>query len=601
MSNNRIQEAMEKNEKSASIRDDSEKEPEINYRGVKAMPLIIGNETFEKLGAIGTLSNLLIYLTAVFNMKHISAATLLNVFNGTTNFATLIGAFLSDTYFGRYKTLGFSSITSFLGLFVISLTAVFKKLHPPHCDSKDISQCIGPTGWQTAFLLSGFGLLIIGAAGIRPCNLAFGADQFNPNTESGQRGINSFFNWYFFTLTFAQMVAVTLVVYIQSDISWSIGLAIPAIFMLISCFLFFGGTKIYVKVKPEGSPLTSVAQVLVVSIKKRRLKLPEEPWKSLFDHTPRKSINSKLPYTHQFRFLDKAAIVTPEDQINSDGSAANSWNLCSVQQVQEAKCVVRVIPIWAAAIVYHIAITQQQQFVVYQALQSNRHLGTSNFQIPAATYTIFSMLSLTLWIPIYDRIVVPLLRRITGKEGGITILQRMGFGIFLTVVSSLVAAFIEKRRRSLVFTNPALGLHSDRGLVSSMSALWLVPQLSLAGLAEAFCAIGQVEFYYKQFPENMRSIAGSFFFLGMAASSYLNSFLISIVHHTTGKAKTGNWLPEDLNKGRLDYFYFLITALGILNVVYFIICARWYKYKGSGETSSVTLEMERKNVEKHFV
>lgn len=600
MRNNRI-ETMEK--KTASFRDeDSEKEPEIiNYRGVKAMPFIIGNETFEKLGAIGTLSNLLVYLTSVFNMKHISAVTLINVFNGTTNFATLLGAFLSDTYFGRYKTLGFSSITSFLGLFVIALTAVFKKLHPPHCESKDISQCIGPTGWQMAFLLSGFGLLIVGAAGIRPCNLAFGADQFNPNTESGKRGINSFFNWYFFTLTFAQMVSVTLVVYVQSDISWSIGLAIPAIFMLISCFLFFGGTKIYVKVKPEGSPLTSIVQVLVVSIKKRRLKLPEEPWKSLFNYTPLKSINSKLPYTHQFRFLDKAAIVTPEDQIKSDGSAANPWNLCSLQQVQEAKCVVRVIPIWAAAIVYHVAITEQQQFVVYQALQSNRHLGTSNFQIPAATYTIFSMLSLTLWIPIYDRVVVPLLRRITRKEGGITILQRMGFGIFLAVLSSLISAFIEKRRRKLVFTNPALGLHSERGLVSSMSALWLVPQLSLAGLAEAFCAIGQVEFYYKQFPENMRSIAGSFLFLGMAASSYLNSLLISIVHSTTGKSKTGNWLPEDLNKGKLDYFYFLITALGILNVVYFIICARWYKYKGSGDTSSVELEMERKNVEKHFV
>lgn len=75
---------------------------------------LTGNETFEKLGAIGTLSNLLVYLTSVFNMKRITAATLLNVFSGTTNFATLIGAFLCDTYFGRYKTLGFASIASFL-------------------------------------------------------------------------------------------------------------------------------------------------------------------------------------------------------------------------------------------------------------------------------------------------------------------------------------------------------------------------------------------------------------------------------------------------------------------------------------------------------
>lgn len=45
MNNNRI-EAMEKNEKTAStIRDaDNEKEPQINYRGVKAMPFIIGKK-----------------------------------------------------------------------------------------------------------------------------------------------------------------------------------------------------------------------------------------------------------------------------------------------------------------------------------------------------------------------------------------------------------------------------------------------------------------------------------------------------------------------------------------------------------------------------
>lgn len=144
--------------------------------------------------------------------------------------------------------------------------------------------------------------MIVGAAGIRPCNLAFGADQFNPNTESGKRGINSFFNWYFFTLTFAQLVSVTLVVYVQSDVSWSIGLAIPAIFMLISCFLFFGGTKIYVRVKPEGSPFTSMARVVVVAVKKRGLKLPQQPSLKLFNYAQPKSINSPLPYSNQFRY-----------------------------------------------------------------------------------------------------------------------------------------------------------------------------------------------------------------------------------------------------------------------------------------------------------
>lgn len=47
-------------------------------------------------------------------MKSITATNLIYVFNGTCNFGTLIGAFLSDTYFGRYKVLGFASVSSFL-------------------------------------------------------------------------------------------------------------------------------------------------------------------------------------------------------------------------------------------------------------------------------------------------------------------------------------------------------------------------------------------------------------------------------------------------------------------------------------------------------
>ncbi|XP_051123269.1 protein NRT1/ PTR FAMILY 2.11-like isoform X3 [Andrographis paniculata] len=413
-------------------------EPEINYRGIKAMPYIIGNETFEKLGAIGTLFNLQVYLTTVFNMKRISATTLLNVFHGTTNFATLIGAYLCDTYFGRYNTLGFGSVASFL--------------------------------------------------------------------------------------------------------------------------------------------------VLVVAARKRRLKSPAQPWLSLYNYTPAKSINSKLPYTNQFRFLDKAAILTAADRRNPDGSPSNPWRLCSLQQVEQLKCVVRVIPIWAAAVLYHVG--EKQQYLVFQAMQSDRHLAAT-FQIPPATYSIFSMTTLVLFLPLYDRLLVPALRRLTRLDGGITVLQRIGAGIFLTVIESLVAALVERRRRRLALDRTAdIVISGSRGAASPMSAMWLVPQLVLAGLAEAFAAIGQVEFFYKQFPESMRSFAGSFFFCAMAAASYLNGLLISVVHRATAESPAGNWLPEDLNKGRLDMFYYMVAGICGLNFAYFLVCAKWYRYK------RVELEME---------
>ncbi|XP_015573611.1 protein NRT1/ PTR FAMILY 2.11 [Ricinus communis] len=562
------------------------KEDVVKYRGVKAMPFIIGNETFEKLGTMGTVSNLIVYLTTVFNMKSITATTVINVFTGTVNAVPLIGAFISDTYLGRYKTLAIASMCSLMGMVVLTLTAGIPTLHPPSCTIKEIGKCIGPTGGQLALLFVGLAFLVLGAGGIRPCNLAFGADQFNPHTEAGKRGINSFFNWYYCTYTFGMMVSTTFIVYIQTNISWTIGLAIPACLMFLSCGLFFVGTKLYVIVKPEGSAIISVIQVLVAATKKRRLKLPENAL-SLFNYVPTNSINTKLPKTNQFRWLDKAAIITDEDQFNSDGSAANPWRLCGTQQVEEAKCIMRVIPIWASGIIYYIPVVQQNTYAVLQALQADRRLGSSGFEVPGASFIVFAMLTLTIFIPIYDRIIVPSLRKITGKEGGISILQRMGIGIIFSILTMIVSGLVEERRRRMAITGSTIGV-SPRGAISSMSALWLLPQLALAGLTEALNSVGQTEFYYKQFPENMRSIAGSFFYLGLAGSFYLSSILVSIVHHATAGSNGRDWLAEDLNKGRLDYFYYMIAVLGALNFCYFLVFAKYYRYKGSyGSTTEV--------------
>ena len=304
------------------------------------------------------------------------------------------------------------------------------------------------------------------------------------------------------------------------------------------------------------------------------------------------------------RFLDKAAIMTPEDKLNSDGTASDPWKLCTMQKVEEVKCILRVIPIWFACAIYYLAISMQMTYPVLQALQSDRRLGSGGFEIPAATYVVFLMSGMTVFIIIYDRVLVPSLKRVTGLDTGITLLQRIGAGIFFAVLSLLVSGFIEERRRTFALTRPTLGSEPRTGEISSMSAMWLIPQLVLAGVAEAFAAIGQMEFYYKQFPENMKSFAGSIFYVGGGVSSYLASFLISTVHRTTEHSPTGNWLAEDLNKAKLDYFYFMLTGLMFVNFLYFLLMARWYRYKGTHDEVSYvvdTVDEETKQQDKNSV
>jgi dipeptide/tripeptide permease len=521
-----------------------------------------GNETFEKLGTIGTTANLLVYLTTVYGMKSANAATLLNLFGGTTNLAPLLGAFLSDSYLGRYATLGLASVASFLGMLLLTVTAAVPSLHSR------------ASGAPLAVLLASFALIAVGSGGIRPCNLAFGADQFDPRTPAGRRGIASFFNWYYFTFTVAMMVSATVIIYLQSDVSWALGLAVPAALMGLSCALFFMGTRLYVRVRPEGSPFTSFVRVLLAAYRNRGLPAPSGA-EELYDPPHKSSLITKIVYTDQFRCLDKAALAV-EDQGNKHSSSSS---LCTLQQVEEVKCLVRILPVWSSGIVYFIVLTNLGTYSVLQATQTDRRVSrSSGFQIPQASFVVFNMLALTLWIPLYDRLLVPALQRLTKVEGGITQLQRIGVGIALSVATMLVSAGVEHHRRKLG---------------DATSCFVLVPQQVLSGLSEAFAMIGQVEFYYKQFPENMRSVAGALLFLGFAIASYASGLMVTVVHRTTGGPNRPDWLAQNLNQGHVDIYYLLIAAMAALNLLYFIACARGYRFKKPD--AAAVVEMDKSN------
>ncbi|KAG8080990.1 hypothetical protein GUJ93_ZPchr0007g5755 [Zizania palustris] len=557
--------------------------PELRYRGWKAMPFVIGNETFEKLGSIGTAANLMVYLTSVFHMTNIKAAVALNVFNGTTNLATVAGAFVSDLYLGRYATVAIGCIATLIGMIILTMTAAMPTLHPPPCAGGGEGQCVSATRGQFTVLGLAFAFIVAGAGGIRPCSLPFGADQFDPRTESGRRGIDSFFNWYYFTLTTAVCVSSTVIIYVQSNVSWWVGFAIPALLMLISCALFFAGAGLYVRVRPEGSPFAGVARVSVAAIRKRWVAAPADgTGEFLFRTRHASDVVSRLPYTDQFKFLDKAAVVLSNSEVGGDGLPKNPWRLCSLQQVEETKCILRILPVWVTCIVYYIPFAQTNTYIVLQATQSDRRLGGRGFEVPPGSFTVFPMLALTVWIPFYDRLVVPWARRLTGREEGITLLQRMGVGMVLSVVAMLISAMAEKRRRELAVLHAAAsGGSLSHNRVSPQSAFWLVPQLAALGLSEAFNQVSQTEFYYKQIPENMRSVAGSLLFSGLALSSYLSGLLVAGVERATRGYGDGDdgWLAEDLNRGRLDSFYLLIAAIGTANFFAFLACAKWYRYK----------------------
>lgn len=153
-------------------------------------------------------------------------------------------------------------------------------------------------------------------------------------------------------------------------------------------------------------------------------------------------------------------------------------------------------------------------------------------------------------------------------------------GLVLSFIAMGLAGIIESIRRGKSIEQ---GFEDNPSGVVDMSAMWLFPQFILLGLAEAFNAIGQIEFFYSQFPKSMSSIAVAVYTFGMALSSIVSAIMIKIVDSVTAKGGNISWLASNLNKGHYDYYYWLVAFLNFLNLFYYLFCCWAYGSFGSSK------------------
>lgn len=272
------------------------------------------------------------------------------------------------------------------------------------------------------------------------------------------------------------------------------------------------------------------------------------------------------------RFLNKACIITDhEKDLTPEGLPVNPWSLCSVKQVEELKIVFRVLPICSTRMMISNTVNLYS-FPILQAVTMNRHL-TSKFEIPAGSIVTFGLLSMTIWVAIYGKIVVPVVSKITKNPRGFGNRSKMGIGLLISCLSMTVAAIVEKKRRRIAHEQ---GLANDQFGTVTMSVFWLVPQFILGGLSEGFNAIGQIEFFYSQFPKTMSSVGMSLFSVAAALGNLLGSLIVKLVENYSKNGDKVNWLSNNFNQGHLDYFYCLLCILNVLNFFYYILCSWAY-------------------------
>lgn len=536
--------------------------------------LVLGIEVCERLSTMGIAVNLVTYLTGTLHLASATSANIVTDFMGTSFLLCLLGGFLADSFLGRYKTIAIFAAIQALGTGMLALVTKLSQLRPPPCLTNH--SCVQANGFQMGILYIALYIIALGTGGLKSSVSGFGTDQFDEKDEREKAQMAYFFHRFFFFISLGTLLAVTVLVYLQDEVgrSWAYGICSVAMFVAI--LIFFCGTKRYRYKKSVGSPIVHIFQVIVAAIKKRNMNLPYNI-SSLYENTTEAS---RIQHTDQFHFLDKAAIIAEGDFENT-GAAPNPWKLCSVTRVEEAKMMVRILPIWATTIIFWTTYAQMITFSVEQASTMERSIGS--FQIPAGSLTVFFVAAILITLAIYDRLIMPVWKKWKGKPGFSNI-QRIGIGLVLSTFGMAAAALAERKRLSVA---KAVGGNTS---TLPLTVFLLIPQFFLVGAGEAFIYTGQLDFFITQSPKGMKTMSTGLFLTTLSLGFFVSSFLVMVVKRVTGTDGGQGWLADNINYGRLDCFYGLLAILGVVNFLVFLVCALWYKPSNGNTKSGLQME-----------
>ncbi|CAI0378533.1 unnamed protein product [Linum tenue] len=554
------------------------------HGGMRAASFVLGLQAFEIMAIAAVGNNLITYVMNEMHFSLSESANIVTNFVGTVFILALLGGYLSDSYLGCFWTMLIFGFVELSGFILLSVQAHVPQLKPPKCNNNTSGggmehyDCEEAKGFKALIFFVALYLVALGSGCVKPNMIAHGADQFqfhhnhNHNQDQDNRNhhqvtkkkhqdhqskqLSTYFNSAYFAFSMGELVALTLLVWVQTHSGMDVGFGVSAAVMAMGLISLVSGTLFYRNKPPQRTILTPIAQVFVAAFLKRNQISPSTQQNT--------TTTNNVVHAQRFRFLDKASMRSTED---NGTSRESPWRLCTTSQVQQVKILISVIPIFACTIVFNTILAQLQTFSVQQGRAMDTKL-TPSFDIPPASLQAIPYVILIVLVPLYDAVFVPAARKLTGHESGITPLQRIGSGLFLATFSMVAAAAMENKRREAAVEDNV-----------RISIFWITPQFLVFGLSEMLTAVGLIEFFYKQSLKGMQSFLTAITYCSYSFGFYLSSVLVSSVNKITSRYSSSGhgWLGDnDLNNDRLDLFYWMLAVLSFLNFLNYLFWANWY-------------------------
>nr|CAB3478972.1 unnamed protein product [Digitaria exilis] len=435
--------------------------------GWRAARFVLAVGFLERIGFYGVQGNLIMYLTGPLGMSTASAAAGVSAWAGTVQVLPLAGALAADSRLGRYRAVLAAGGLYLLSLGMLTITSMLQAPQPHSTSS--------PSSSMLAFFYVALYLLALAQGFHRPCVEALGADQFVPSDgdQSAHASRSSYFNWFHFSISWGYAIATAVLSYVEDNVGWTVGFAACWATMALYLAVFLLGTRTYRAEKPVGV--------------------------RSFTETVR-SWAARVSIFRRSDTTDAERLLAPERD----------------EDKEEQELIVRLLPIWLTSLVFAAIFSQVYTLFTKQGSTLDRRIGATLVVPPAALQCLVSVTFVTM-LPLYDRVLVPMARRVTGHHAGVTTLQRIGAGMAVSGVAMAVAALVEGRRLRVAMD---AGLVDRPDVALPMSLWWVVPQYVLLGVAAVLAEIGLEEFFYDQVPGAIRSVGLALSLSAMGAGSY---------------------------------------------------------------------------------
>ena len=506
----------------------------------RQIPYIIGSEGCERFSFYGMRNILTPFLISMLLLEKGEAKDVFHSFVIGVYFFPLLGGWISDRLFGKYRTILWFSLIYCIGLGCLALMP----------DSRN--------GFYT-----GLFLVALGAGGIKPLVASFIGDQFDERTKHLAKVVFDAFYWI---INFGSFFGSLLMPVFLAGWGPRVAFGIPAVLMLVATIVLWAGRNIYVMVPVAPANPSSFLRVVKTAL------LAKDPhkgnlgyWLAVFGGVCAVATFALLPVLELVPVICLAFVVfLAFGGIGTWIQLERARGVHSDEAVDGVRAVLRVLIVFALVTPFFSLFDQKATTWVLQGGDMHVPMRTfdlgflgvweTNFQ--PAQMQAFNPLLVMLLIPFNNLVLYPWLRK-RGWEP--TSLRRMTVGILFSAFAWIAAGILQ--------------LAIDGGTAKSITILWQLVPYALLTFGEVLVSATGLEFAYSQAPLAMKGVIMSFWNL---ANTVGNLWVLLVNAGIRNATVTDTIAASGLSVTAFLMFFFAAFA-GLATLVFWLYVRR-YRY-----------------------